>query len=174
MLLAAGQLNLQPMQSTVSYLGDQATAVGSNPVRRKTDYTCRSIYLPVIRNDLPEIFEAFDFANPHLSTGARTGTSVPAQGLFFLNDPMVMDAAAATAGSLLQQHPAATNQSLVAAAFHRITGAEASAEDLLTMQQFLELTACELTASGTTDAHSKALALLCHAIFCSSRFQFLD
>lgn len=173
-LLAAGQLNLQPMQSTVSYLGDQATAVGSNPVRRKTDYTCRSIYLPVIRNDLPEIFEAFDFANPHLSTGARTGTSVPAQGLFFLNDPMVMDAAAATAGSLLLQHPAATNQSLVAAAFHRITGAEASAEDLLTMQQFLELNACELTASGTTDGKSKALALLCHAIFCSSRFQFLD
>lgn len=173
-LQAAGQLDLQPMQSTVSYLGDQATAVGSNPVRRKTDYHCRSIYLPVIRNDLPEIFEAFDFANPHLSTGARTGTSVPAQGLFFLNDAMVMDAATATAVSLLQQHPAATNQSLAVHAFRRITGAEASADEVLAMQQFLELTACELTASGSTDCKSKALGLLCHAIFGSSRFQFLD
>jgi hypothetical protein len=173
-LLAAGQLNLQPMQSTVSCLGDQATAVGSNPVRRKTDYTCRSIYLPVIRNDLPEIFEVFDFANPHLSTGARSATSVPAQGLFFLNDAMVMDAAVATAGSLLQQHATATNQALVAHAFRRITGADATADDLLAMQQFLELTACEMTASGTPDGRSKALGLLCHAIFGSSRFQFLD
>jgi hypothetical protein len=162
------------MQSTVDYLGDQATAVGSNPIRRKTDYTCRSIYLPVIRNDLPEIFEAFDFANPHLSTGARTGTSVPAQGLFFLNDAMIMDAATAISASLLQQHPSATNQSLVAHAFRRITGAEAAADDVLAMQQFLELTTCEITAAGATDGKAKALGLLCHAIFGSSRFQFLD
>jgi len=173
-LMAAGQLDLQPVQSTVSYLGDQATAVGSNPVRRKTDFLCRSIYLPVIRNDLPEIFEVFDFANPHLSTGARTETSVPAQGLFFLNDSLVMDAAAATAGKLLQQYPGASHKVLAAQAFQRITGTDASVQDLAAMQQFLELTDCEFTAAANTDSRTKALALLCHAIFGSSRFQYLD
>ena len=57
MLSSAGTLNLNPMESTVSYLGDQATAVGGNPVRRRTDFNCRSVYLPVIRNDLPELFD---------------------------------------------------------------------------------------------------------------------
>ncbi len=57
MLSAAGQLDLVPRESTVSYLGDQATAVGDNKNRRRTDFPCRSVYLPVIRNDLPELFQ---------------------------------------------------------------------------------------------------------------------
>src|SRR6185436_17778084 len=97
MLSAAGTLDLNPLESTVSYLGDQATAVGKNPVRRRTDFNCRSVYLPVIRNDLPELFEAFDFANPHVSMGARPKTTVPTQGLFTLNDTLVMTASEATA-----------------------------------------------------------------------------
>src|SRR5262249_30623700 len=74
MLTAAGQLDPKPLESTVSYLGDQATAVGDNKIRRRTDFPCRSVYLPVIRNDLPELFSVFDFANPHASTGLRPQT----------------------------------------------------------------------------------------------------
>jgi hypothetical protein len=173
-LLASGQLDRQPVQSTVSYLGDQATAVGSNPVRRKTDYLCRSIYLPVIRNDLPEIFEVFDFANPHLSTGARTGTSVPAQGLYFLNDVMVMDAAENAARSLLLEYPTSIDQQLIVHAFRRITGTDPTTQEEIAMQQFLEITRCELTASGAENSRLKALGHLCHAVFGSSRFQYLD
>ena len=77
MLSASAQLDLAPVDSTVSYLGDQATAVGENKNRRRTDLLCRSVYLPVIRNDLPEIFEAFDFADPHATTGARTRPPPP-------------------------------------------------------------------------------------------------
>src|SRR6185436_18510833 len=57
MLFAADELDLKPMDSSVWYLGDQATAVGDNKIRRRTDFTCRSVYLPVIRNDLPELFD---------------------------------------------------------------------------------------------------------------------
>ena len=62
MLSAAGNLDLKPMDSTVSYLGDQATAVGENPNRRRTDFPCRSVYLPVIRNDLPELFDVLSIS----------------------------------------------------------------------------------------------------------------
>ena len=103
MLWAAGTLDLNRVDSTVSYLGDQATAVGGNEVRRRTDFNCRSVYLPVIRNDLPELFDVFDFANPHMSTGERPKTTVPTQGLFMLNDSMVMAAADATARRILAE-----------------------------------------------------------------------
>ena len=77
MLSAAGKLELTPMDSTVWYLGDQATAVGDNKNRRRTDFSCRSVYLPVIRNDLPELFDVFDFADPHATTGMRSRGLVP-------------------------------------------------------------------------------------------------
>ncbi len=103
MLLAAGRLDLAPLDSSVSYLGDQATAVGENKVRRRTDFPCRSVYLPVIRNDLPELFDVFDFADAHATTGMRPQTMVATQGLFLLNDDLVMDASAAAARRLLSQ-----------------------------------------------------------------------
>jgi hypothetical protein len=101
MLATADRLDLGWTESTVSYLGDQATAVGQNKNRRRTDFPCRSVYLPVIRNDLPEIFEVFDFADPHAATGARPKTTAATQGLFILNDEMVMDAAKAMAQRLI-------------------------------------------------------------------------
>src|SRR6185436_15674008 len=101
MRVAAGELDFAPRESTVSYLGDQATAVGDNKIRRRTDFPCRSVYLPVIRNDLPELFDVFDFANPHASTGMRPRTMVATQGLFMLNDAAVVAVAEATARHLL-------------------------------------------------------------------------
>ena len=84
-----GGLDFTPRDSSVWYLGDQATAVGANKNRRRTDFACRSVYLPVIRNDLPELFGAFDFADPHRTTGMRPDTTVATQSLFIMNDPSV-------------------------------------------------------------------------------------
>ena len=103
MLQAAGTLDLTPMDSSVWYLGDQATAVGPNKNRRRTNFPNRSVYLPVIRNDLPELFDVFDFADPHATTGIRPETMVATQGLFLLNDESVQSAAEATANRLLTE-----------------------------------------------------------------------
>ena len=103
MLQIAGELDLAPMESTVWYLGDQATAVGANRNRRRSDFPCRSVYLPVIRNDLPGWFAAFDFADPHTTTGLRPETLVATQALFILNNGSVMAAADATARRLCDE-----------------------------------------------------------------------
>ena len=105
MLWAGGQLDSAPMDSTVWYLGDQATAVGANKNRRRTDFPCRSVYLPVIRNDLPELFDSFDFADPHATTGMRPQTMVASQGLFLMNDDSVIAAADAIARRALEEVP---------------------------------------------------------------------
>jgi hypothetical protein len=172
MLFAAGRLDLRPMDSTVWYLGDQATAVGENKVRRRTDFPCRSVYLPVIRNDLPELFEVFDFANPHETTGDRTRTIVPTQGLYVLNDPMVMDAAEAAARSIIAR--AGDPAERVNLMFESILGAEPADGERQMLLEYLQGTEEQLRSSGEQEAELRAWTLVCHALFASSRFQYLE
>ncbi len=174
MLIAAGQLDTAHFDSTVAYLGDQATAVGANKVRRRTDFPCRSVYLPVIRNDLPEIFKAFDFAEPHTTTGARPNTIVPSQGLFLLNDEMVMDASEATAKRILLANPASDTFARIDHMFELILNDQPTASEQQTVAEFLTRTESSLTSRCVNNAEQEALAMACHALFASSRFQFAE
>ena len=53
----------------------------------------RTIYGYVNRNDLPEVLNHFDFANPDMTTGKRYETTVPQQALFLMNSPLVVEQA---------------------------------------------------------------------------------
>jgi mono/diheme cytochrome c family protein len=61
----------------------------------------RSVYMPVFRNALPDIFQAFDFADPSTVTGVRTQSTTPQQALFFMNHPFVADCSRRAAAMLL-------------------------------------------------------------------------
>ncbi|MFO0912607.1 MAG: PSD1 and planctomycete cytochrome C domain-containing protein [Pirellulales bacterium] len=174
MLSAAGQLDLSATDSTVSYLGDQATAVGQNLVRRRTDWNFRSVYLPVIRNDLPEIFEAFDFANPHFATGARPQTTVPTQGLFMLNDMQVMSTAEMIAGKLIAATPAGSSEDRIQQLFGVLCQDKADEQEMRTLGDYVARTEAQLRSAGEDQAELKAWALVCHAVIASSRFQYLE
>ena len=174
MLAAAGKLDLTPMDSSVSYLGDQATAVGANKVRRRTDFPNRSVYLPVIRNDLPELFNAFDFANPHVTSGARPNTTVPTQGLFVLNDEMVMQAADATANRILADCPTKDFARRINRMFELILQSHATPVQRQELESFLAKTEPLLVQELGEEAEVRALSTLCHALFASSRFVFLE
>lgn len=57
----------------------------------------RSIYVPVFRNALPPIFEAFNFPSPSMVVGKRDNSIVATQALFLMNDPWVRQRAEAAA-----------------------------------------------------------------------------
>lgn len=61
----------------------------------------RSVYLPVIRDRLPDALDLFDGAEPSLVTGKRETTNVPTQALYLLNSAFVRERAAALAKRLL-------------------------------------------------------------------------
>lgn len=174
LLFAAGLLNDTPLDSTVSYLGDQATAVGANENRRRTDFPCRSVYLPVIRNDLPEVFAVFDFADPHAATGMRPATLVPTQGLFLLNDASVMKFAKATADRFLQASEGAPPSELVDRMFTQILSVRPSDDERDEFLAFIRETEQLLAAEGEAEPKVRAWEIACHALFASSRFQILD
>ena len=53
----------------------------------------RSIYLPVVRNHVYDMFQLLDFPDPAVTTGDRTSTVVASQALMMLNSKVVMAAA---------------------------------------------------------------------------------
>jgi hypothetical protein len=177
MLLAAGELDMTPLDSSVSYLGDQATAVGANKVRRRTDFPNRSIYLPVIRNDLPELFEVFDFADPHTATGLRPQTTVATQGLYLLNNDAVLAASEATARRLLATEDPEDAAKIVDNLYELVLGAVPTDAEIDEIGAYVNETK---RAFATTESDEKDLATLsawstvCQALFASSRFQILE
>jgi hypothetical protein len=63
--------------------------------------TVRSVYLPIVRDLVPESLDVFDFAEPAFVTGDRAETNVPTQALYLMNAPEVLSAADAFAARLL-------------------------------------------------------------------------
>ncbi|NIP92564.1 MAG: DUF1553 domain-containing protein, partial [Akkermansiaceae bacterium] len=138
--------------------------------RRRTDYLCRSIYLPVIRNDLPEIFEAFDFADPHVVTGARTQTLDATQGLYLMNDRMVVEAAEAAAKRILGEDVPGGDRGRIDWLFVSMFGVPATDEECEEILAFIR----ETGNRGSAEGREQAWASACHAMLSMSRFQFLD
>ena len=58
----------------------------------------RSVYLPLIRDQVPESLALFDFADPSLVTGERATTTGPAHALYLKNGPLVIRQADALTG----------------------------------------------------------------------------
>ena len=61
----------------------------------------RSVYLPVVRGVLPEMFPLFDFASPERSVAQRGESTVPAQSLFLMNSPWIIEQSRHAATRLL-------------------------------------------------------------------------
>jgi len=119
----------------------------------------RSIYLPVIRDHLPDVLEQFDVANPNLVTGDRDVTNVPLQGLYLLNGPFVQEMAAA----LAKRIQSAPNQ--IELAFQICFNRTPDAQETALAEKFLRTNSAD---------ESKLLAAFCQSLLASAEFRFAD
>jgi hypothetical protein len=91
-LAASGQLDVAPPDgSPVIDLGlrELRPTADFSPVERPSRK--RSVYLPVLRNKLPEALAIFDLPDPSLIAGQREVTTSPTQALYFLNSPFLIE-----------------------------------------------------------------------------------
>jgi hypothetical protein len=174
LLAISGQLDLSPAESTVAHLPDQATGVGDKP-HKPFESRRRSVYLPVIRNDLRPEFSLFDFADPQTVSGRRNQTIVAPQALFLLNSELLRDSARHLVEKLVKQIGPADEKELVRAAYREVFGRFPSADELRFSREYLAEWPREAAdGSGSQPAGSAALAALCQALLCSSQFLYLD
>jgi len=89
MLAAAGALIRTPkLGSPIGFVEGAARGPAVERLLGSIDGTGdnhRSVYLPIVRDRVPESLEVFDFAEPAFVTGRRDATNVPTQALFLMN-----------------------------------------------------------------------------------------
>ena len=119
----------------------------------------RSIYLPVIRDHLPDVLEQFDVANPNLVTGDRDVTNVPLQALYLLNGPFVQEQATA----LAKRSQSAPDR--VTLAFQLCFNRPPDEKEAALSTQFLQNTSAD---------DLKLLAAFCQSLLASAEFRIAD
>ena len=67
------------------------TASGRLVPSRINPNSARSMFLKIDRNQIPEMFNVFDFPNPGVVSGKRNVSSVPTQALFMMNSKFVLE-----------------------------------------------------------------------------------
>jgi len=114
MLAVSGQLDVSHRPgSLVAELDGQSVSMIDFNTKLPSDLdgtTRRSVYLPVVRDHLPDVLEQFDAANPNLVTGARDVTNVPLQALYLMNGPFVQAQAKALAQRVMNEPPSASER----------------------------------------------------------------
>jgi hypothetical protein len=173
-LAISGQLDLTPAESVVSHLPDQATGVGDKPHKPLASVR-RSVYLPVIRNDLRPEFQVFDFADPQTVFGCRNATIVAPQTLFMMNGALLREAARILAVKLRKQTGLNNEKAFVRAAYAEILGRPPAAAEIRSALGYLAESSREVAADAANEkSKAAALANFCQALLCSSQFLYVD
>jgi hypothetical protein len=108
-------LELEPLRDSMLFIGGlleterpygiQVTGHGGKqPNKSLLSFSdpYRTIYLPVMRSYVPDIYGTFDFPDPTQIRGLRDVTTVATQALFLMNDRFAVDCARGVADQLLE------------------------------------------------------------------------
>ncbi|MDA0588482.1 MAG: PSD1 and planctomycete cytochrome C domain-containing protein [Planctomycetota bacterium] len=167
MLAVSGQLDLnRPLGTYLRAVGEGG--VGQNvfePVIRGITANTRSVYLPRVRNVLPEILDVFDAPDASFVTGSRETTSSPLQSLFLMNNPFVQRQAEALTDRV-SKYPA--SERLESACMLALGRGPSETEIDLAMKFISDVS----NASSLTT--EQKLAAYCQALLCAAEFSSID
>ncbi|NBV24418.1 MAG: DUF1553 domain-containing protein [Proteobacteria bacterium] len=166
-LAASGRLDLTPARgSAVSEMGDAPLGKGGKTSQLTADSRHRSVYLPIVRELLPEALDLFDFAEPSLVVAAREVTTVPSQALYMLNSPFVYNNAAAMAKRF--QGTSADLTERIQTAYLTALSRSPTAAESARAEAYLKAHAAERGGSPES-----ALTTFCQALFASAEFRYV-
>ena len=156
-LSVSGQLSMQQGGPTIRKFSQYDWGYEFNTIRR-------SVYVPLFRNTLLEVMEAFDVANPNVVSGRRSETILPTQALYLMNSPFV-NAEAERAGERIIRS-GVSDAERVRLVYRLALGREPSAVEADVVMKFIE--------ESKTGQKSRAWSALVHSLFGSVDFRHLD
>ena len=149
----------------------------------KYDGLRRTIYLPVVRNNLYTLFEQFDFPDPTTPTGNRNSTVVAPQALLMLNSELIMDSAEVWARRLLELP--GDDGRRIRTAYETAYGRPPTDAEARRAREFVtELLGTEVVASSNSEqtppnkedvvaARHRAWAIFCQSLLASNEFIYV-
>lgn len=169
-LAVAGRL--ETSRPARSFVGDlplfQSPEFNSQTVVKpeQLEHRRRSVYLSIIRGNLPESLKLFDVADPNVATARRDETIVPAQASYLMNSPWMIEQAGHLADRLAAE--AGSDDAARLERLYRLTMArkptEAERRDML---EFLH-------GASSVDDHARREAWLtvCQTVLASTEFRY--
>jgi cytochrome c553 len=137
----------------------------------------RSLYVPVIRNHLYDVFQLFDYTDADVLNGDRDTSTIAPQALFLMNSDLVRELTASMADRLLviESNPQARLDRLFAEAYGRPPTADESQRAVEFLMQFeaLASTSEDQVAEQTDGAAAQAWQALCQSVVSSSEFVYI-
>jgi len=134
----------------------------------------RSIYLPVVRSALYDVFTAFDFADPSTLNGQRDQTTVAPQALFMMNSQFVLEQSRTLAAALMAMPQDRANRikQLYERAYNRLPKEAEVARSALYLERMQEsLIRAEPDAA---DVEVRVWTSLCRAVLSANEFIYID
>ncbi|GIW98892.1 MAG: hypothetical protein KatS3mg111_2225 [Pirellulaceae bacterium] len=98
----------------------------------------RTLYAYIDRQNLPSLFRTFDMAGPDTHAPQRPRTSVPQQGLYMLNSPMVLDLAAKLGQRFRTMAEQQDTVVAIEGLFQQVLGRRPEGEELVWLIQFIQ------------------------------------
>ena len=175
MLVASGDLDLErPRGSMVVQVGDVGIGPRVNAAVFNRPVKYRSVYLPIVRDGLPESLALFDPADPNLVTGDRESTNVPGQALYMMNNPFVVGQGVVMARRLIEE--AETSGERLTLAFQLTYGRLPSSSEIEQAKSFLWnfISVAQRKGRGREEAGILALSSFCQGLLCSAEFRYLN
>jgi hypothetical protein len=170
-LAVSGQLDLEtPVGSTVTALGDTLVR-GVDTGKLQPPSNHRSVYLPVIRDYAPEMFDRFDFPSSSLVSGKRAVTEVPSQALFLRNSKFVAEQAKHAARRLLADQSADNDAGKIDLAMRWVFSREATVAEQEGAHALLALT--RDAEAEIEDRDESAWSTLFLSLFSTAEFRYL-
>lgn len=122
----------------------------------------RSVYLPIVRGTLPEMFPLFNFAPPERPVAQREESIVPAQSLFLMNSAWVLEQARHSATRLLNDKSIADDSKRLDLLYERAFFRTPTAAEQSRALAYLK----------TNDSET-AWTSLCQAVIASAEFRVI-
>jgi hypothetical protein len=171
-LAASGQLDLKrPAGSPVSQLGNGEIGQNRDVSGLASSARYRSVYLPIIRQAMPDSLSLFDAADPSLVVGARDATTVATQALYLMNSPFVQEQALKMAERLMAS-PRFDDTGRIALAYQWALSRPPTKADLARSLSFIREYPLGQSGSASGASAVNAWAALCQALFASAEFRY--
>jgi hypothetical protein len=135
----------------------------------------RSVYLPVVRSALYDVFTAFDFGDPAVLNGDRATTTVAPQALFMMNSAVVLEQSKAMAAALLEV-AAPDDATRIRRAYETCYGRPATRAEVGRASELLDRVSRNLEVKVTDAAARRLVAWqsLCKALIGANEFIYVD
>lgn len=158
---------------------------GTGSLEGTYDFPRRSVYLPILRSAVYNVFQAFDFGDPSVVQGQRAVTTVAPQALFAMNGTLVTRASDRLARRIAQQNNSdQVSRRRVEVAYREVLRRDASPDETDRGIEYLDRFAQQwrdAVQSGavpdgerSTPDDVAALRSLVHVLMASNEFVYLD